>query len=692
VTEGAGGADLLEGLTAAQRAAVVSDAAPLCIIASAGAGKTRVLTRRIAYRCWTGSADAAHTLALTFTRKAAGELQHRLAGLGLRSGVAGGTFHSHAAAQLQRWWADRRVTPPTLLDRKSRLLGPLVAGRPGFESVAVSDVAGLIEWAKARVVAPDEFAAAVGSTGRRLPAGLEPAALAGVYARYEDEKRKRGLVDFDDLLARCADALERDPAFAGAQRWRWRHVYVDEFQDLNPLQHRLLLAWLGPSRDLCVVGDPNQAIYGWNGADPGLLDSFPARWPSAEVLRLDANHRCAQPVVRAAAAALGPEGAHLSGVDRPGPVPAVRGYDSDRDEARAVAGGLLEARKAGRRWSEMAVLTRTNAQLAVVQEELSAAGVPSWSAAAAAVLDEPVVRSVLGDLRAAVRAGRRGPLAAVLSDLREMAGEAAGGAGAGDARTVLPALIETGAALLAARPDATVEDWLAWLPATVRDRSDRTGPVDSVTLCSFHRAKGLEWGLVWVAGVEEGLVPMGRTAGEAAVREERRLLYVAMTRAMDELHVSWAATRSFGGRAVPRQPSRWLDAVATECERMSAGGGPEAGGQGTGEWRSRLADQREALRGSAARAGRPMGRRTPDHWPAPDPALRQAVLAWRLEAARATGVPPKVLLHDVTVEALASLRPRTTDELLAIPGFGAVKAGRYGAVLLDLVADRAQSA
>jgi DNA helicase-2/ATP-dependent DNA helicase PcrA len=720
VIDGAGAAELLDGLTGAQRAAVLSDAAPLCIVASAGAGKTRVLTRRIAYRCRTGGADAAHTLALTFTRKAAGELHHRLAGLGLRGGVAAGTFHSHAAAQLQRWWADRRVAAPALLDRKSRVLGPLVDGRPGLDGVALSEVAGLIEWAKARVVAPEDLEAAVGSLGRRLPAGVDPAAVAGVYARYEDEKRRRGLVDFDDLLARCAEALERDPAFAGAQRWRWRHVYVDEFQDLNPLQHRLLLAWLGPSVDLCVVGDPNQAIYGWNGADPGLLESFPARWPSAEVLRLDANHRSSEPIVRAAAAVLGPEGARLTGVDRTGPLPTVRGCESDRAEAEEVAKSLRDARREGRRWSDMAVLTRTNAQLVVIEEVLTLAGIPCWSAASSALLDEPAVRAVLGDMRAAVRAGRRAPLGVALADLREMAREAgsAGGTGEAESAVALSALIDTGTSLLAARPDATVEDWLAWLPATVRDRSDRVGAADSVTLCTFHRAKGLEWEMVWIAGVEEGLVPMGRAQPEPALREERRLLYVGLTRAVDELHVSWSASRSFGGRPVPRQPSRWLDAVVTELERLSATGGraggevPPAvqlagvrlgdpvgtgagaapGGPGAQAWRSRLADQRAALRESATRAGRPLGRRTPEHWPAADAHLRQSLLRWRLEAARASGVPPKVLLHDVTVEALAALRPRTMDELLAIPGFGAVKAGRYGATLLDIVTDRAQSA
>ena len=601
--------DLLEGLTAPQQDAVLSDAAPLCIIAAAGAGKTRVLTRRIAYRCRSGAADPAHTLALTFTRKAAGELQQRLGVLGLRGGVNAGTFHSVALAQLQRWWSDRRQCPPTLLEHKPRLLGPLVEGRPGLEGIPLSEVAALIDWAQARTVAPDDLETAVGSYGRALPARLPAGAVgavAAVFARYEHEKRRRGLVDFDDLLHRLADAIERDPDFAGAQRWRWRHVYVDEFQDLNPLQHRLLTVWLGDSVDLCVVGDPDQAIYGWNGADPGLLASMPERWPTTGVVRLDANHRCAEPIVRAAAAVLGPGGERLTGVHRTGPAPEVTGYDSDRAEARAIAAGVVTAQRHGRDWQDIAVLTRTNSQLATIREALDLVGVPSWSAA----------------------------------------------------------------------PDTKSED---------------ERPEDAVTLSTFHRAKGLEWGAVWVAGVEEGLVPMGRGIGPAAEQEERRLLYVALTRAADEVHVSWSATRTFGTHPVPRRPSRWLEAVAAAAESAAETGQTLEAGLGPAGW-SRWEQQRAALKESAARAGRPLARRTPKGWPEADDELRRALLTWRSEAARHSGIPPQMVLHDATVEALASMRPSTMEDLLTMPGFGPVRADRYGPVLLDILGERAVSA
>jgi DNA helicase-2/ATP-dependent DNA helicase PcrA len=665
VTEMARSEDLLFGLTPAQAAAVTSEAAPLCIVACAGAGKTRVLTRRIAYRCLTGSAEPRHTLALTFTRKAAGELQERLAALGLREGVAAGTFHSHAAAQLQRWWADRRQRPPVLLDRKSRLLGPLLAGRPGLGGMSAHDVAGHIEWAKSRGVDPPSLPPALRSSGRRLPRTADPAALAAVYERYEHEKRRRGLIDFDDILARCAEAIERDPEFAAAQRWRWRHIHVDEFQDLNPLQHRLLLAWLGSSVDLCVVGDPNQAIYAWNGADPSLLADLPCRWPSTEIIHLDRNHRSTAEIVAAAAAVLGPAGSGLE-ASRHGPAPRVRRHPSEAAEARAVAEGCQRARAEGLGWGSMAVLARTNAQLRVVHGALVAAGVPCHDASAGPAVD--AVRSALAE-----RAHQ--PLGAVIADLEDLLGRGAG------------STLEAARAYWGLEPDATVAEWLEWLPSALGDRS--VAPAgDAVTLCSFHRSKGLEWPWVWVVGAEEGLVPMAR----CDEGDERQLLYVALSRASETLSISWAATRRLGAamRAVPRQPSRWLEALS------SAAGGPDggpAGGSagGDAEWQPGFDAQRRNLRRAAAQGGDPLGLRRTRGRPSPDPELRADLAAWRSQAARHSGVAPHLLLHDATLDALAALRPRTLEELLAVPGMGPVKVNRCGPALLSIVARRAQT-
>ncbi len=700
--------DLLHGLTPEQREAVTSEAAPLCILASAGAGKTRVLTRRIAYRSRFGGADARHSVAVTFTRKAAGELQHRLAELGMRERVASGTFHSLASGQLHRWWADRHQQAPALLERKGRLLAPLAGSRPGLAQVPVADLAAQIEWAKARLVSPDQFERVVRAEARELPPGVSPSAVAALYARYEDEKRRRGLVDFDDLLLRAAEALEGDPEFAGAQRWRWRHIYVDEFQDLNPLQHRLLLAWLGVSTDLCVVGDPDQAIYGWNGADPELLAQVPTRWPSTGVVRLATNHRCSPRIVAAAAAVLGPRGSHLSSARPDGPAPDVWAYPSEAAEAAGIAAGLRRAHGAGRRWRSLAVLTRTNAQLVPIQRALTAAGIPFWAPSQRAILDDPFARRVLTDLRQRPQL----PIEAVVAELwelsqasqvHEVSGPSPGwdrpdrpgpGDGTSDqpddgARAVLTVLADLARSFAGQEQASSAAAWLNWLPSAVRDNSDEPHETDVVTLCSFHRAKGLEWEAVWVAGLEQGLVPIGRAGSRRADQEERRLLYVALTRAAVELHCSWARQRTFGTRPVPRDPSPWLEAI-----ELGAGPGtsePALTDESSRAWRRRLAEQADQLR---TRSGgrRPLGFRLPESWPDPDPDLVHSVKAWRAETARFTGVPPYVILHDVTVDALAALRPSTTEQLLAVPGLGPVKVGRYGPILLSIVADRAATA
>ena len=345
---------LLQGLNEAQRRAVTSEASPLCILAGAGSGKTRVLTRRIGWRIAQGSADPRHVLALTFTRKAAGELSTRLSVLGVRDRVAAGTFHAMAYAQLRRRWADRNERPPTLLDRKVRLLAPLLAGHRRA-AVQPADVATEIEWAKARFVGPAHYEDEAAAAGRK-PA-LPLSVMASLYERYEEEKRRRGVVDFDDLLLLAARALETDETFAAAQRWHFRHLFVDEFQDVNPVQFRLLEGWRGERTDLCVVGDPNQAIFGWNGADAHYLTGFGERFPTAEVVRLDDNYRSSPEILAVADAVLS---GSANGQSRPlranrppAACPSLRSWASDRDEARGVARAMRRRYSTSMPWSAM---------------------------------------------------------------------------------------------------------------------------------------------------------------------------------------------------------------------------------------------------------------------------------------------------------------------------------------------------
>ena len=655
--------ELLQGLNEAQQRAVTTEASPLCILAGAGSGKTRMLTRRIAWRVTQGSADPRHVLALTFTRKAAGELSGRLSALGVRDQVAAGTFHAIAYAQLRRRWADRGERPPTLVDRKVRLLAPLLAGHRSA-AVQPADLATEIEWAKARFVGPAHYEAEASAAGRKpaLPLGV----MASLYERYEEEKRRRGVVDFDDLLLLCARALETDDTFAASQRWRFRHLFVDEFQDVNPVQFRLLDGWRGEHTDLCVVGDPNQAIFGWNGADAGYLTGFGQRFPSAEIVRLDDNYRSSPEILAVADAVLSEAGSQSRPLraNRPeGVAPSVRSWASDRDEARAVARAMRRRHSPSTPWSAMAVLARTNAQLLLFEEACTAAGIPHRVRGQGPFLSQPEVRQALNDLR---RLPLSSPLSPAIADLEEAAAEAEG-----DRRQHLEGLVRLAREHSALDQAASIDGFFAWLRATVGgDEPARRGNV--VELATFHAAKGLEWPVVFVAGLERGLVPIAQADTPEARAEERRLLYVAVTRAQRELHCSWAERRTFGTRSLTRSPSAYLPAI--EAAVKAAGEGAP------GDWRRFLDDGRKKLRGTR----RPTG--VLPILDGADPGIFEALKSWRAATAKRSGVPAYVIFHDTTLAALAQAKPHDRNGLLAVPGLGPVKAERYGEAVLSVLA------
>lgn len=553
---------LLDDLDPRQRDAVTERHVPLAILAPAGSGKTRVLTRRIAFRVRDGTADARHVLALTFTRKAAGELVQRIRRLGVDHRVAAGTFHATALAQLRRRAIERGMEAPTVLDRKSRLLAPLVGGRRAEATIAMSNLAADIEWAKARLVSPEHFTEAARRAHRPLVG--PPEEIAELYARYETEKRRRHLVDFDDVLRNCADAIAREPEFRAAQQWRFRHLFVDEFQDATPLQLMLLRAWLGDAADLTVVGDPAQAIYGFAGADATPLARFEQTFPGGRCISLEHNYRSAPAVVSTAEVALGdaagraripPRAVHLDG-----PVPVVRGYDDDEAEAIAVADACRVEARDGTAWRDMAVLFRTNAQSARFEQAMSRRGVPFRVTDANAFTARPEVRVLLERLQSTQREEPARPFAHLLS---ELTAPAADDDHDDEERVEVPAerehrdaLLALGRDYLAAEPEApTLNGFVAWLDVATRTAGSGT---DAVELVTFHRAKGLEWRLVFVTGLERGLVPITWATSLDALAEERRLLHVALSRAEADLRCSWAHVRTFGGRRSRREPSPWL--------------------------------------------------------------------------------------------------------------------------------------
>jgi DNA helicase II / ATP-dependent DNA helicase PcrA len=654
---------LLDGLNDAQRRAVTAPSGLVVVLAGAGSGKTRVLTRRIGYRVATGEVDARRILALTFTRKAAGELRSRLRRLGLRDDVVAGTFHGVALTQLRQRWAERQVTPPTILDRKYRLVSQLLGRQRGVEPL---DVVAEIEWARARLVDPEDYGAEAAAAGRTPP--VPPEQLGDLLVRYQSEKRRRRLVDFDDLLALAARDLESEPDYAAAVRWRHRHLFVDEFQDVNPLQHRLLEAWRGDRDDLFVVGDPNQAIYGWNGADAELLTGLRQR-PAASVIRLVDNYRSTPQVLAAAAALIDDPAQRLRACQPDGPLPVISGHPTDTAESAAVAAVIRSCKSVTDPWSHQAVLARTNAQLVPIEQALVAAGIPCRVRGGAGPLSTPEVRD---EIRSLVRPGTDVGLTLAALDERLAEPDEALPATELERRANLGALSRVAHEYLVVDPDPSgpgLAAWLATLSAAEVDTDD-----DAVELTTFHGAKGLEWPVVHVTGLETGFVPISYARTGAQRAEERRLLYVALTRAERELHLTWSSARTFGAATRRRQPSPWLTDLEAALDRMTPGRGVD--------WRRQLDRARAASRST------PSGRTTSDgagRGPEPPSALEGTLRRWRSVRSRAARVAPEVILSDDALRAIVAHRPTTPAALAAVPGVGQLKTARFGTELLALL-------
>jgi DNA helicase II / ATP-dependent DNA helicase PcrA len=601
---------ITSGLDAQQRAAITSTAAPLAIIASAGSGKTTVLTRRIAHRIATGSADARHVLALTFTREAAAELKRRLRRLDIRDRIEAGTFHSVAQRLLRDRALSRNETMPNIAPDRLRLLREcLVQLRlPGEPFQVAADV----DWARARRIPPERFDAACRAAKRRsaIPAGR----FAELLAAYTQLKRRKGVVDFDDLLEQLHAAITTDQQFAALVRWRFRHLFVDEAQDLNPLQHAMLEAIRGGRPDLCLVGDPRQAIYGWNGADPSTLADVEVRYPGVTVLPLNANYRCSPQIVRAAAAALRAGGGVDDTVSRraDGPAITISSFADEAEEAAAVAShvrSLLNHRPA----NDVAVLARTNELLTEVQHLLGRHGVATERAGGRTPLDLAIGEAArIVDRDALATWADR--VVAESDPIRRLVGEEVERYLAADGRGGLRAWFDNSSAL---------ED-IADAPAR-----------EAVSLLTLHAAKGREWGAVALIGVEDRLVPHSSAISPAQVEEESRLFYVGITRSSSQLLITYAQRRDGNTTG----PSPWLDAV-----------------------RASTADDLPVA---------PPIRRVPR---AVDPLGE--LKAWRAAVARSAGVPDQAICSDRVLRSLLESPPESAAALAERLGITELAAAR----------------
>src|SRR6476469_3049226 len=576
--------ELIGDLDDEQREAVLAARGPVCVLAGAGTGKTRTITRRIAHLVAAGHVAPHQVLAVTFTQRAAGEMRARLRafdnGVGTGS-VQAVTFHAAARRQLSYFWP--RVVGDTgwqLLDSKFSVVAQS-ASRAGMNVSTddVRDLAGEIEWAKASLISPEGYAAAVAEVGRDIP--FDAAKIATVYTGYEKLKARHdgmALLDFDDLLLHTAAAIENDDAVAEEFRDRYRCFVVDEYQDVTPLQQRVLDAWLGSRDDLTVVGDANQTIYSFTGATPRYLLDFSRRYPDAAVVRLERDYRStpqvvslANRVIGAARGRMAGSRLHLVGQRDPGPAPTFNEHPDEVAEAAAVAKSIRKLIEAGTPASEIAVLYRINAQSEVYEEALTEAGIAFQVRGGEGFFSRQEIRQSLLALQ---RAAERGVDAeaqalpelvrAVLEPLG-LTAEPPAGTKARERWEALAALAELVDEEVAQRPTPD----LRALVTELRQRADARHPpgVQGVTLAALHAAKGLEWDAVFLVGLADGTLPISHALAHGPdsepVEEERRLLYVGITRARTHLALSWALSRAPGGRQ-SRRPSRFLNGIAPQ--------------------------------------------------------------------------------------------------------------------------------
>ena len=557
-------ADPLEGLDEQQREAARALRGPVCVLAGAGTGKTRVITRRIAHGVDTGAYSPQRVMAVTFTAKAAGEMRGRLRALGV-TGVSARTFHAAALAQVNFFWPTLAGDQaPTIIDNKVRMIAHAADG-VGLspDTATLRDVAGEIEWRKVTMRSIDQYAAdRPGGIGR-----LDVDQVVALQRAYEKLKDERRQMDFEDVLLTCAGMIEAEPRVAAAVREQYRHFTVDEFQDVSPLQNRLLELWLGDRRDLCVVGDASQTIYSFTGADSRYLLEFDRTYEDARVVRLERNYRSTAAVLAVANDLMrGRAGALelVAAATEESPVPTVRAFDDEETEAAGVAASIATAVRGGADPRSIAVLYRSHAQSAVLLSALAKQSIAATVLGGRKFFDQPEVRQAIMALRAAsVAPVETGFLATVRDVLRGVGltdePPAAGGAlrDAWEARAALLRLAEE------APEGTTLRAFTDDLQARAKDQHEPA--TRTVTLATLHAAKGLEWDHVYLIGVSEGLLPISYATTFEAVDEERRLAYVGVTRAARTLSVRWSRGRGRSGRS----PSRFLREIGSGSLRSA---------------------------------------------------------------------------------------------------------------------------
>jgi len=539
--------EILEALDNEQRAVALATRGPVCVIAGAGTGKTRAITHRIAYAAAIGTMDPHKVLALTFTARAAGEMRTRLRSLGVPS-VAARTVHAAALKQLTFFWPQVfGGRTPDLLTTKSGFLTEAIkrAQLQGELSITsrdlLRDIATEIEWAKVSQVAPSDYLSE--SQKRTVKPRINPEQLAKVYTAYESVKHQERAIDFEDVLLLTAAMIEEEREVRERVQDQYRFFTVDEYQDISPLQQRLINAWLGSRQELCVVGDPAQTIYSFAGATPVFLNSFTNRFPEAEVVRLTTGYRSTPEIIFTANSILrkGAMGSELVAINDHGSKPTINAYNDEQAEIAGIVRDITQLISEGTPAQEIAVLARTNNQLNGLEKTMNAANLPYQVRNTERFFERKEVRDFLKQVRTASVIPTEG--VSWLDELRTLAQPFLTG-GAIDGIAALLHLARE----LDSDNGFTPKNLRTYL-REVEDRVQQNNPptMPVTTLATLHAAKGLEWERVFLMGVSDGILPLennSTTGDQASIDEERRLFYVGITRAKSDLRLSYRGKAS----------------------------------------------------------------------------------------------------------------------------------------------------
>lgn len=689
---------VLRALDPEQREVATTFDAPVVVIAGAGTGKTRAITHRIAYGALTGMLDPRTVLAVTFTTRAAGEMRGRLRELGVPQAQAR-TFHSAALRQVQYFWPRAYgVDLPQVTDRRMAMVAEAANRlRLRVDTGLLRDLLGEISWAKVSNVTAGEYPSIARASHRTL-ASADPETVAKVFLGYEAAKRSRGLIDFDDILLCAVALLSEHEEVATQVRSQYRHFVVDEFQDVSPLQRLVLDLWLGGRRDVCIVGDPHQSIHAFAGARADYLTNFPGEHPGSHVVRLVRDYRSTPQVVNLANAVMAPsraartaaavtkqpvDGVQLVAQLPDGPAVEFGSHPEEGDEARDVALWLAARHAEGIDYREMAVLFRINAMSPALEAALAQRNIPYQVRGSERFYERAEIKQALASLRAATRATPEGPGLPLLKDVLAGVGwSAEPPEGAGSAREKwesLNALVDLAHEVAVDNP----EHGLTELVDALHERAAlQQAPVaQGVTLATLHASKGLEWDAVALFGIHEGSVPFVLATTDEQLAEEKRLLYVGITRARTHLRISWSRSRS-GGRG-NRGPSRFLDGLtpAALAQASKQAAAPTRRSRGTSQSKT----CRVCGGSLSTGADRKLGRHV-DCESSYDEELLARLKAWRKQVAQAASMPAFVIFTDATLVALAEAMPHDERGLLAVPGIGRAKVDRHGADLLTILA------